>query len=70
MQLTAEGWRNLQEELSDLEAKSQALPLESMEFSEDGDAEPISIAQIPITTIRANITPYTSGTFTVGIRAH
>ena len=37
MQLTAEGWRNLQAELSDLEAKSQALPLESVEFSDDGD---------------------------------
>lgn len=37
MQLTAEGWRNLQEELSTLEAKSLALPLESVEFSDDGD---------------------------------
>ena len=37
MQLTAEGWRNLQVELSELEAKSQALPLESVEFSDDGD---------------------------------
>jgi transcription elongation factor GreA len=37
MQLTAEGWRNLQAELAELETKRSAFPIGGFEYSEEGD---------------------------------